>query len=83
MTKSATDREKSRHSFDVLLSKIPFSVVEISSFYLLGREPLLSILLSIIFRQLGETMQNSVNITLEIKKIITVGFMGRGIVHSV
>ena len=28
-------------------------------------------------------MQNSDNITLKIKKIITVGFMGRGVVDSI
>ena len=31
---TSTEREKSRHYFGVLLFKIPFSVLEISPFYL-------------------------------------------------
>ena len=40
----STDREKFWHFFGVLLFKIPCSVLEISPFYIWGREPLLSIL---------------------------------------
>ena len=38
------DRQKSNHLFGVLLFKIPYSVPEISQFYLWGRKPPLSIL---------------------------------------
>ena len=40
----STDKQKSNHFFGVLLFKIPYSVPEISHFYLWGRKPPLSIL---------------------------------------
>ena len=54
----STDREKSSRYFSVLHFKIPYSVPEISPFYLWGSQPLLLILKGLVTKYGEGGLQN-------------------------